>query len=185
MNDSANRMQTLLIDILKYTRLNHTDDSIEMVDLATLLQEVKGDMFETLNDKHAEVIIDNLPAIKGIPFLLKQLFSNLIANSVKYASPERQPMVKITANHIPQGFKPEDKKLYQVIYVADNGIGFEQHFAESIFNIFTRLHSSPDYKGSGVGLALCKKIMQNHDGYITAAGELNVGAVVSLYFPID
>jgi len=184
MNSSANRMQTLLVDILKYTRLKHTTESVESVNLFELIKEVEADMAETINEKGAELIIDDVPNIQGIPFLLKQLFANLIANSVKYASPDRKPMVKVTYNHAPQGFKPDDPKLYQVIYVADNGIGFEQHFAESIFNIFTRLHSSPDYKGSGVGLALCKKIMQNHNGYITASSQLGEGTVISLYFPI-
>ncbi|MES2485392.1 MAG: ATP-binding protein [Bacteroidota bacterium] len=184
MNDSANRMQTLLIDILKYTRLRHTHDAVEKVSLNILLDEVKTDMTESIIDKLATVIVDNLPVVNGVPFLLKQLFSNLIANSVKYASPNRNASVKITSSHDLQPYKPEDKTLYQIIYVADNGIGFEQHFSESIFNIFTRLHSSPDYKGSGVGLALCKKIMQNHNGYITAASELGVGTVISLYFPV-
>ena len=112
------------------------------------------------------------------------MFSNLIANAVKYSDPERRPEVKIYQSDTKQNFKPEDNTLYNVIYVEDNGIGFEQHYAESIFNIFTRLHSSPDYKGSGVGLALCKKIMQNHNGHITAKSTLGVGTIISLYFPI-
>jgi len=184
MNSSANRMQTLLVDILKYTRLRHNVDSVELVSLSSILEDVKFDMAETINEKGAVVTIDNLPEIQGIPFLLKQLFSNLIANSIKYASPDRQPAVNITASPEPMAYNEDDKALYQVIYVTDNGIGFEQHFAESIFNIFTRLHSSPDFKGSGVGLALCKKIMQNHNGYITAASELGSGTVISLYFPV-
>jgi len=141
-------------------------------------------MADTVNDKSAEIIVDPLPHILGMPFLLKQLFSNLIANAIKYSSPDRKPSVKITPNHIPINFNPDDSSLYHVIYVADNGIGFEQHYAESIFNIFTRLHSSPDYKGSGVGLALCKKIMQNHNGHISASSSVGVGTVISLYFPV-
>jgi len=184
MNASANRMQNLLIDILKYTRLKHTDDTIEAVDLNPILNEVKADMAETINEKSAEIIIDVLPKIKGMPFLLKQLFSNLIANSVKYSSPDSKPLIKITHNHVPVNFKPEDTTLYNVIYVADNGMGFDQQYAETIFNIFTRLHSSPDYRGSGVGLALCKKIMQNHNGHISASSSVGTGTVISLYFPV-
>lgn len=185
MNASANRMQTLLVDILKYTRLKHTDDSFIPVNLNELLLEVKTEMAETFGDKPVELFIDGLPVVNGVPFLIKQLFSNLLANSIKYASPERNPSIKITTNHIPLGYTPDDQNLYHVIYVADNGMGFEQHFAESVFNIFTRLHSSPDYRGSGVGLALCKKIMQNHNGYISASSELGTGTVMSLYFPLD
>jgi light-regulated signal transduction histidine kinase (bacteriophytochrome) len=184
MNVSANRMQTLLIDILKYTRIKHSDDAVETVSLKQLVEEVKTEMSETVIDKSAEIIIDPLPVIQGIPFLLKQLFSNLIANSIKYAKPDVKPEIKITPNHLPVSFNVNDSTQYQVIYVADNGIGFEQQFAESIFNIFTRLHSSQEYKGSGVGLALCKKIMQNHNGHITASSNLGTGTVVSLYFPI-
>ena len=184
MNASASRMQTLLLDILKYTRLKHTDDASEKVNLNLLLKDVAADMADTVNDKSAEIIVDPLPHILGMPFLLKQLFSNLIANAIKYSSPDRKPSVKITPNHIPINFNPDDSSLYHVIYVADNGIGFEQHYAESIFNIFTRLHSSPDYKGSGVGLALCKKIMQNHNGHISASSSVGVGTVISLYFPV-
>ncbi|KGO91973.1 ATP-binding protein [Flavobacterium subsaxonicum] len=184
MNASANRMQTLLVDILKYTRLKHTDDSFEQVDLNRLFEEVKLDMAETIAEKSAIVLADNLPTVHGIPFLLKQLFANLIGNSIKYTEPGTNPQVKITPDHILTPYNADSTDLYQVIYVADNGIGFEQHFAESIFNIFTRLHSAPELKGSGVGLALCKKIMQNHDGYIKATSELGTGTVMSLYFPV-
>ncbi len=184
MNTSAQRMQTLLVDILKYTRLKHTDDSFESVDLDAILKEVEEDMTETIAERSAEIIVEDLPTIEGIPFLLRQLFSNLIANSIKYASPDRQPFVKVTVADTPMAYLPEDKQKYLVVYVADNGIGFDQHHAESIFNIFTKLHSSSDYKGSGVGLALCRKIMQNHNGYITASGAPNTGTVMSLYFPV-
>ncbi|WP_294821070.1 ATP-binding protein [uncultured Flavobacterium sp.] len=185
MNASAQRMQTLLVDILKYTKLKHTDDSFEPVDLCKLCKEVVDDMTETISDQSAEVIIEDLPVINGIPFLLRQLFSNLVANSVKYASPGRKPVVKITAADELRSYTAEDKLLYNVIYIADNGIGFDQQYAESIFNIFTKLHASSEYKGSGVGLALCRKIMQNHNGYITAAGAAGEGAVMSLYFPVE
>ncbi|AWH86020.1 histidine kinase [Flavobacterium album] len=186
MNTSAQRMQTLLVDILKYTKLKHTDDSLELVDLASIIDEVKEDMTETIAEHSTQVIAENLPKIEGIPFLLKQLFSNLIANSIKYSSPDRQPpMVKIIGEKKLMAYTPEDKHRYQVIHVTDNGIGFEQQYAESIFNIFTKLHASSEFKGSGVGLALCRKIMQNHKGYITASGELGKGAVISLYFPVN
>jgi light-regulated signal transduction histidine kinase (bacteriophytochrome) len=182
MSASAARMQTLLIDILKYTRLRHTDDAFEMVNLNTLIEEVKAEMAETINE--AVITADPLPEVKGIPFLLKQLFSNLIANSVKYATPGRQPNIKITAAQAPLPYSHNLNELYHVIYVADNGIGFDQQFAESIFNIFSRLHTASEYKGSGVGLALCKKIMQNHSGYIAAASTPGEGTVMSIYFPV-
>ncbi|MGQ2985209.1 ATP-binding protein [Flavobacterium sp.] len=185
MNASAQRMQTLLVDILKYTKLKHTDDSFERVDIGTLIEEVKEDMTETIADRSAEIIAEYLPVIEGIPFLLRQLFSNLIANSIKYGAPGRTPVIKITGADELRSYTEEDKRRFKVIYVADNGIGFDQQYAESIFNIFTKLHASSDYKGSGVGLALCRKIMQNHNGYITASGAQGEGAVMSLYFPVE
>jgi two-component system, chemotaxis family, sensor kinase Cph1 len=183
MNDSANRMQTLLIDILKYTRLRHTDEKYEEVDFGVLVEEVKNDMAEAVNEKSVSVWAEHLPVIQGIPFLLKQLLSNLFANSIKYASPDRDPVIKITASPDLMPYNPDDRTLYRVVHVADNGIGFEQQYAEQVFNIFTRVHTSPNYKGSGVGLALCKKIMQNHKGYIRANSNVGVGTVISLYFP--
>ncbi|WP_159799431.1 ATP-binding protein [Flavobacterium sp. MK4S-17] len=185
MNSSANRMQTLLIDILKYTRLKHTEGSFEDVNLYNIIDEVKEDLSEAIRESDAEITAEGLPVIKGVSFLLKQLFSNLIANSIKYAAAGRQPKIKITAGDFPVPYSNENKKLYNVIYIADNGIGFEQEYAENIFNIFTKLHPSSEYKGSGVGLALCRKIMHNHNGYITASGTLGEGAVISLYFPVE
>lgn len=185
MNSSAQRMQTLLVDILKYTKLKHTNDSFEMVNIEKLCHDVVEDMAETISEQSAEVIIENLPSVQGIPFLLRQLFSNLVANSIKYSSPGEKPVINISAAPSPATYSPEDKRNFTVLYVADNGIGFDQQYAESIFNIFTKLHASSEYKGSGVGLALCRKIMQNHNGYITASGNPGKGAVISLYFPLE
>lgn len=185
MSASANRMQTLLTDILKYTRVKNTDGSFESVELNTIIEDVKKELEEAIAESNAEVSVHKLPKIQGIPFLLRQLFANLIANSIKYASSERTPKIKITASKTPQQHKPDDSNLYHVIQIEDNGIGFEEQFAESIFNIFTRLHSNSEYKGSGVGLALCKKIMQNHKGYIEATGKPNKGASVLIYFPVN
>lgn len=185
MNISASRMQTLLLDILKYTRLKHTDDAFNEVNLNTIIDELRDEMSETLNEKSTVILDENLPKVKGVNFLLKQLFANLIANSIKYADVSRTPVIKITASPVPMTYNGIDSEFYNVIHIEDNGIGFEPQFAESIFNIFTKLHASTEYKGSGVGLALCKKIMQNHKGYITAVGELGKGATISVYFPVN
>ncbi|RZJ76151.1 MAG: GAF domain-containing protein [Flavobacterium sp.] len=185
MNTSANRMQTLLVDILKYTRLKHTDGQFEDVDLNSIMDDVKNSLSETLQEQSVNFIADSLPVVKGVPFLLEQLFSNLISNSVKYSTPGKIPSVKVTAEHQPVHHpSAAGRELYHLIYVVDNGIGFEQGYAESIFNIFTRLHASSEYKGSGVGLALCKKIMQNHQGHISASSQPGEGTAISLYFPV-
>lgn len=182
MNNSAQRMQTLLIDILKYTKIQHIGDSFEKVVMTSILSEVLTDLTELINEKKARIDMQDLPDIHGNPFLLRQLFSNLIQNSIKYSIPDKSPIVTIksTGTH-----KLDTGELYYVIEFTDNGIGFEQQFAESIFNIFSRLHGQEEYKGSGVGLALCKKIMQVHKGFITAKGIPEEGATFKLYFPVN
>src|SRR5690606_28426590 len=122
----------------------------EPVNLTDIVNDVITELHETIEEKQAEVQVDQLPVIQGIPFLLKQLFSNLISNSIKYSAHDRKPVVKISAEAVPVVHNDADKMLYRLVYVADNGIGFEQEYAESIFNIFTRLSSSNEYKGSGV-----------------------------------
>jgi len=184
MNLSASRMQTLLLDILKYTRLKHTDDAFNTVNLNDIIDELRDEMSETINEKSTVIQSEQLPNVKGISFLLKQLFANLIANSIKYAAVDRSPVIKIYASPVPMTYNGIDSDFYNVIHIEDNGIGFEPQFSEQIFNIFTKLHASSEYKGSGVGLALCKKIMQNHKGYITAVSELGKGTTISVYFPV-
>lgn len=183
MNASANRMQTLLVDILKYTRIKNTNDSFEPVDFNKVLNAVKADMIETIAEKDAEIQVSSLPTIEGIEFLLKQLFSNLIANSIKYSHPDRKPIISISHLGLGTYAKKGSQELYHIFELRDNGIGFDQQYAEKVFNIFTRLHAQPDKRGSGVGLALCKKIMQNHKGYISAKSTVDEGTVISLYFP--
>ncbi len=186
MNNSANRMQTLLIDILKYTKIQHIDESFVQVNPKDVLKEVLADLQEMMLEKNAIVAIEELPAIYGMTFLLKQLFSNLVQNSLKYSIAGKAPKVTISAlgrQKINLGNNPGE--LFEVIQFSDNGIGFEQKFAENIFNIFSRLHGQDEYKGSGVGLALCKKIMQVHKGYIVAEGIPDEGAIFKLYFPLE
>lgn len=185
MNGSASRMQTLLLDILQYTKLRHNDDSFEEVDLKHILEEVKADLEESMGEISAKVTSEELPAIYGMPFLIKQLFSNLIANSIKYSAPDRDTHVRITADKSPQKFKDDNPQFYHVIHIEDNGIGFEPEYAESIFKLFTKLHATSEYKGSGVGLALCKKIMQNHNGHITATSTISEGTTMNLFFPVN
>lgn len=181
MNNSAKRMQTLLIDILKYTKIQHINDSFETVDPHAVLMEVLSDLNEMINEKQAIIQIETLPSITGIPFLMKQLFTNLIQNSLKYSFPDKTPIVMIKS----LGIQELNSNTFEVLEFSDNGIGFEQQFAENIFNIFSRLHTQEFYKGSGVGLALCKKIMQVHKGIIKAEGIENQGAKFKLYFPLD
>ncbi|WP_428232368.1 ATP-binding protein [Flavobacterium sp.] len=182
---SANRMQNLLVDILKYTRIKHTKDSLQKVSLNYILEETLQDMKEIILENKATLECENLPDVHAVPFLMKQLFSNIMQNSLKYAALERLPVIKITASKEPEINEYSNKVYCHWVTFSDNGIGFEQEYAESIFKIFTRLHTLEKYDGSGVGLALCKKIMQTCHGNIRAVGTLNEGTEITIYFPCD
>ncbi|WP_046746026.1 ATP-binding protein [Kordia zhangzhouensis] len=182
MQNSAERMQTLISDILKYTKTNVDTPELEVVDLNEVMLQLSKEIADTLADADATLKIGKLPKIKGIPFLLKQLFLNTIYNSLKFRNPKRAPHISI------QEMEDENDNIlqsgsYHLIEVTDNGIGFKNEYKEKIFKIFSRLNSKSDYDGSGIGLALCKKIMTKHQGVISADGEENVGASIRLYFP--
>lgn len=185
MNKSAERMQILVKDILKYTRLNYSKEAFENIDLSRLLEEVAVETGDSLNAKEATLTIGRLPEVKGVSFLLKQLFSNLIYNSLKFSHADRRPQLTIALVEdaaIPDllAVKKDD---YHVIRYSDNGIGFEKNYNESVFNIFTRLNNASEYQGSGIGLALCKKIMNTHKGIIKADGRPGEGADFFVCFP--
>jgi chemotaxis family two-component system sensor kinase Cph1 len=182
---SANRMQNLLVDILKYTRIKHTKGSLQKVSLNHILEETLQDMKEIIVENNAILESQSLPDVHAVPFLMKQLFSNILHNSLKYASLKRDPVITITASQEPEINEYSNKVYCHWITFKDNGIGFEQEYAESIFKIFTRLHTLEKYDGSGVGLALCKKIMQTCHGNIRAVGKLNEGTEITIYFPCD
>lgn len=184
MNSSANRMQTLLVDILKYTRIKNTLDSFTNVNLNESIEAVKVELTETIAEKDAEINVGALPTVNGIEFLLKQLFSNLITNAIKYSHPERKPVINIiyAGKKLYESTLPNE--FYHLVQVKDNGTGFDQKYAEKIFQIFTRLHAQPDKRGSGVGLAICKKIIQNHKGHISADSIPDTGTTINLYFPV-
>lgn len=184
IDSSAGRMQQLLKDMLDYTKVINDEGSITSVNLNDLIQVVVDDYSEVINEKGVEVVVKELPEINGIPFLLKQLFTNLIGNAIKFSGNNKQVITiealpSLQRITLPSGMD----ELYQQVKVSDTGIGFDQQYVESIFKIFTRLNPQHEYKGSGMGLALCKKIMQSHNGFIRAEGSLGEGATFKLYFP--
>jgi chemotaxis family two-component system sensor kinase Cph1 len=180
MDASASRMQKLLRDILNYTKLRYNEDQLTPTALDTIVSNVITSIEEQAKEYNVQFVVAELPTIKGIPFLLTQLFTNLIGNAIKFSDAERQQVITIKED-------PSiniDGKDYHHISVSDTGIGFEKKYAESIFKIFSRLNNHQSYYGSGVGLALCKKIMETHVGRIDADGTSGKGAVINLYFPI-
>ncbi|CAM3551538.1 ATP-binding protein [Flavobacterium chungbukense] len=185
VSKSALRMRELLQDILKYTRIKNTREAAEKVDLNLIFDAVLEEISEAVSESDTVIECEKLPEVQAIGFLMKQLFLNIIQNSLKYASPDRPPVIKITASQEPVILK----HLFQVycnwVKFSDNGIGFDQIHADSLFKVFTRLHTQQEYSGSGIGLALCKKIMQTLGGTITAEGKVGEGASITIYFPCD
>lgn len=185
VSNSANRMQVLLQDILKYTRIKYTKDALQKIDLNNIMELTLDEMKESFTESGALIEYENLPEIYGIHFLMKQLFSNILQNSLKYASSDRLPVIKVTASQKPEPYNFSTQIYCHWITFTDNGIGFEQEYAASIFKIFTRLHPQEKYSGSGVGLALSKKIMQTCGGTIRAESKPNEGTAITIYFPCD
>lgn len=186
---SAERMQLLIDDLLTFSRtVNHRDQEFEAVDLNDILEEVEGDISISIDEKKAQIISENLPLISGFSFQIKQLFHNLLSNSIKFAKKGIAPIIEITTEEMSgkdiffiEGIREEN--IFYHICFQDNGIGFERTYAEKIFVIFQRLHGRQDYEGTGIGLAICKRVMGNHNGFIFAEGELGKGAKFHLFFP--
>lgn len=181
---SVDKMQQLLVDITEYNKVRHLNSAFEYTHLTDLMHYVSEELRDELQAKNAILNYEALPVVYGAQFMLKQLFINLVRNSLKFSKKAEQCVVHVYATKgivkLPDIASPP---FYEV-KVADNGIGFDNKHSETIFKVFSRLHSYDEYEGSGVGLALCRKIMQNHKGYISATGHPDEGAVFTLHFPV-
>ena len=187
MQNSAKRMQTLIDDLLTYSRTNTVEREFKSVDLGLLVEEVKGDLKEEIQQKNATIEADGMCKATVIPFQFRQLLYNLISNSLKFSSLQYHPQIKIQSQ-IVKGEKLNEERLskenkYCHISIMDNGIGFEQQYSEKIFELFQRLHGKAQYNGTGIGLAIVKKIVENHKGIITAKSDTNQGATFDIYIP--
>lgn len=184
---AANRMQTLIVDLLDYSRTNTLDKIFMNTNLEDLAKEVINDYKEIIEDKKAVIELFDLCEVKGIPFQLRQLFSNLIGNSLKFTRKGISPHIIIRSSSIKEKEIKEKsenpERNYCHICVSDNGIGFETEYETRIFEIFRRLHDNVEFKGTGIGLAIVKKIVENHEGIITAKGMKGKGAQFDIYIP--
>ncbi|MFC0780431.1 PAS domain S-box protein [Flavobacterium sp. HJSW_4] len=189
MQNAAQRMQTLINDLLAYSRTNSQERIFIKTDLSQIIKEVKEDLTEELEQKSAVIEIGQTSEVDIIPFQFKQLLYNLISNSLKFSNPEIPIVIKI-ASEIALGENLAEEKLipakkYCHIKVSDNGIGFEAQYNKKIFEVFQRLHGRDRYNGTGIGLAIVKKIVENHNGIITASGIHNEGASFDIYIPVN
>jgi PAS domain S-box-containing protein len=188
MQNAAQRMQTLINDLLSYSRTNIQERKFEKVNLSAIIDEVKEDLKEELEQKGAIIETNRTCEANIIPFQFRQLLYNLASNSIKFANPDIPTIIKIDCEFA----KGEDldneslskEKEYCHISISDNGIGFEPQYSKKIFEVFQRLHGKLEYTGTGIGLAIVKKIVENHNGIITAKGEKNKGATFDIYIPV-
>ncbi|HEY8405179.1 MAG TPA: ATP-binding protein, partial [Flavobacteriales bacterium] len=185
---SAHNMRRLIQDLLLFSQTNKTEREFEHVSLQEIVQDVLQELEQDLESKKGVVKIKSkLPELTCIPFQIRQLFVNLIGNSIKYSKEGRPLVVEIFHSiYIPTESEKNILPLakYHEIIVKDNGIGFEQQYANKIFELFERLHQKNQYSGSGIGLAICKKIIDNHSGHIIAEGMPDEGATFHIYLPV-
>ncbi|MDO6760384.1 ATP-binding protein [Tamlana sp. 2_MG-2023] len=187
VTNGVKRMQSLIKNLLAYSRIDSSKTDFEKIDLNDILLKTEDDLATRINDSGAEVLADKLPKIKGVVFQMEQLFANLISNALKYKNLNERPQVEIrykrvSATKLPGQFVTI-KKRYHKLTFKDNGIGFDSQYAEKIFEVFQRLHQKNEYSGNGIGLAICKKIVENHNGYIYAKGNPGKGAEFIVYLP--
>jgi PAS domain S-box-containing protein len=182
--DAARRMQRLIDDLLTFTQAVGTAGSFSAVNIGSLLAEVRTQFQETFDQLGAEVSIGGLPTVRGIAFQLRQLFNNLLSNAIKFRSKDRPLRISVSSSRVrlPGMADAYGAERFHRIEVRDNGIGFAPHQAEKIFNLFERLHNRDQYSGTGIGLAICRRIMDNNRGLIQAHGEPGEGAVFELFF---
>ncbi|MEO8088243.1 MAG: ATP-binding protein [Bacteroidota bacterium] len=186
ISQAASRMQSLIQDLLSFSRISKLEEAFTDVDLNFVLENLKSDFELIIREKDVVIHHTKLPVIKGIPLQLSQLFSNLINNSIKYNN--RKPVIdifvrKMSSEEVMEFPKLNKSLTYFQFDFADNGIGFEQEFSERIFNIFQRLHDKQTFSGTGIGLAICKKIIENHQGIIFAHGIPNEGSKFTVILP--
>lgn len=180
IGSASDRMIQMVEGILKYSKFGNTNASLKRIDLSEIIRQIEMDLEVLIEQKSARIETSSLPQLTGDSVLLHQLFYNLVLNSLKFAKPDQAPVIKLDCETVEQ-----DNKQFYEITVADNGIGFEQEHAEAIFGTFTRLNATDEYEGTGLGLALCKKIVERHRGFISANGKLGNGATFSILLPVE
>jgi signal transduction histidine kinase len=185
---SSERMQLLINNLLHFSRHSVNTADFVKVDLYQLVKEVINELDVDIERSSTQINLDPLPVICAVPELMRQLFYNLISNAIKFQRKDRQPVISISLENVNSDNSEIKEKYisgvpYYKISVSDNGIGFDAKYAEEIFMVFKRLHSYHEYEGTGIGLSICKKIVDKHNGYLTAFGNLNEGATFVVELP--
>jgi signal transduction histidine kinase/CHASE3 domain sensor protein len=188
MEKASDRMRGLINDLLQYSKANRSEKTLTSVDLNEVINESLTELSQNIEDKKAVINYTQMPIINGIHFQMQQLFTNLLSNSLKYSKADIAPIITIDCSEILGRSVPDlnDKSSnkYYKFNFTDNGIGFEQEHSKQIFLLFKRLHGKTEYHGTGVGLAICEKIIENHKGCIFANSKPNEGTTFTFYIPV-
>lgn len=186
---STERMLTMIEGVLFYSSLNASEHPVVKIDLNKIIQEVKSDLEVVISENNAKIEAKKLPELVGAKTLIYQLFYNLINNSLKFKKKDVAPVIKISSKVAPRKTVKEiglnDDLNYVEINIQDNGIGFDNSYAHQIFKSFSRLNPKDEFEGTGLGLSLCKKIVERHNGSIFADGVEDKGALFKVYLPVE
>ncbi|HEX6222989.1 MAG TPA: ATP-binding protein, partial [Chryseolinea sp.] len=190
MQSASVRMQSLIEDLLAFSRLAKNNEALQRIDMNKVMEEVQEDLDIQIKREQAVLKIAKMPFLTGDKMQIRRLFQNLINNAIKFHKPNELPVVEVFGKNV--RWMEVKKELgvalpdipYVMITVKDNGIGFDERFNEKIFNIFQRLHGRTEYEGTGIGLAICRKIVTNHKGYITARSKEDLGSEFIVVLPV-
>ena len=189
IQDAAARMSAMIDGVLNYSVTTNVEDQFEAIDLNQVMAEIRQDLELIIQQKNARISYDKLPLVKGIRVLIYQLFYNLVGNALKFSKEHEPNHISIHVEEI-KGFQANDvtelhpNRSYYIITVRDSGIGFDPENSQKMFQLFSRLNARDKYEGTGLGLALCKKIVLRHNGNISAEGRENEGASFKVYLPV-
>jgi signal transduction histidine kinase len=189
MQSASERMQTLIDDLLTYSRVTRTDEGFVEVDLHEEIQKILEDLEYTIEKKNATIDLMVNHTISAIPGQIRQLLQNLLSNAIKFTQEGINPVVEIKSEILKGSLldipELEQNKDYCRISVQDNGIGFDQQYSDKIFELFQRLHTRNEYQGTGIGLAVCKKIVDKHNGLINVTSKQNHGTKFVIILPVQ
>jgi light-regulated signal transduction histidine kinase (bacteriophytochrome) len=178
IESASDRMGLLVEDLLQYSHVSHVPREKDKIDLNDVVAQVLQDLDLDIQESGTKLNVGRLPVINGYRRQLQQMFQNLISNAIKYRRASVPPQIDISCRT-----REIDFKKYYEISISDNGIGFDPQYAEKIFHMFTRLHSKAEYSGTGVGLSIVKKVVENHKGFITATSEPGKGSTFTIQLP--
>jgi len=186
MKNAAQRMSNLINDLLEFSRVTTRGKEFTDTDLNNVLSEILSDLEIAIKESDTKITIDEMPVIQADPSQMHQLFLNLLSNAVKFRRPDVAPLININYQHQREYSEVHGEDIeWQIITVKDNGIGFSEEYTDKIFVPFQRLHGRSQYKGTGIGLSVCRRIVERHGGTITAQSESGEGATFIIKLPVE